>query len=199
MYSLLLDTYIRDPREKDYLFNAIETSEVSPHKHLSQFTYSYFIVPCVKRKADWALRWIGSKTVSALDEGMQILTSYKTGIICGAHCCICSSWRHIFLRVICIDILDKEKVCNFGFAAFKLFIYFIWGGVSAKGSYARTNLFQWADQQRWRPSHRLCLSTVHQGEAQTHSWQNQRHCHRCCPYWTRGESKFHKFWRKNIS
>ena len=46
MYSLLLDTYIRDPREKDYLFNAIET------------------MPCVKRKADWALRWIGSTTAS---------------------------------------------------------------------------------------------------------------------------------------
>lgn len=27
MYSLLIDTYIRDPKEKDYLFNAIETSK----------------------------------------------------------------------------------------------------------------------------------------------------------------------------
>ncbi len=39
-YSLLIDTYISDPVEKDYLFNAIET------------------MPCVKRKAEWALRWI---------------------------------------------------------------------------------------------------------------------------------------------
>ena len=39
-YSLLIDAYIKDPKEKHYLFNAIET------------------VPCVKRKADWALRWI---------------------------------------------------------------------------------------------------------------------------------------------
>ena len=39
-YSLLIDTYIKDPREKDYLFNAIETMD------------------CVKKKADWALRWI---------------------------------------------------------------------------------------------------------------------------------------------
>ncbi|MGB1104409.1 MAG: ribonucleoside-diphosphate reductase small subunit [Crocinitomicaceae bacterium] len=39
-YSLLIDTYIKDSKEKDYLFNAIET------------------IPCVKRKADWALRWI---------------------------------------------------------------------------------------------------------------------------------------------
>lgn len=39
-YSLLIDTYIKDPTERNYLFNAIET------------------VPCVKKKADWALRWI---------------------------------------------------------------------------------------------------------------------------------------------
>ncbi len=39
-YSLLIDTYIKDNEEKDYLFNAIE--------HMDS----------VKRKADWALRWI---------------------------------------------------------------------------------------------------------------------------------------------
>jgi len=39
-YSLLIDTYIKDPIEKDKLLHAIET------------------VDCVKKKADWALRWI---------------------------------------------------------------------------------------------------------------------------------------------
>ncbi|GGZ33840.1 ribonucleoside-diphosphate reductase [Echinicola pacifica] len=39
-YSLLIDTYIKDSKERDTLFNAIE--------HLD----------CVKKKADWALRWI---------------------------------------------------------------------------------------------------------------------------------------------
>ncbi|XP_070705079.1 ribonucleoside-diphosphate reductase subunit M2 [Pempheris klunzingeri] len=43
MYSLLIDTYIREPREREYLFNAIET------------------LPCVKKKADWAINWIGNK------------------------------------------------------------------------------------------------------------------------------------------
>lgn len=46
MYSLLIDTYISDPKEKEFLFNAIET------------------LPCVKKKADWALRWISSKTAT---------------------------------------------------------------------------------------------------------------------------------------
>ncbi len=39
-YSLLIDTYIKDNADKDYLFNAIE--------HM----------PCVAKKAEWALRWI---------------------------------------------------------------------------------------------------------------------------------------------
>ncbi|MEQ9287107.1 MAG: ribonucleoside-diphosphate reductase small subunit [Cyclobacteriaceae bacterium] len=39
-YSLLIDTYVKDPAEKSKLFNAVET------------------IPCVKKKADWALRWI---------------------------------------------------------------------------------------------------------------------------------------------
>ena len=39
-YSLLIDTYIKDGKEKNYLFNAIDT------------------IPCVRKKADWALRWI---------------------------------------------------------------------------------------------------------------------------------------------
>lgn len=39
-YSLLIDTYIKDGKEKDYLLNAIENLE------------------CVKKKAEWAFRWI---------------------------------------------------------------------------------------------------------------------------------------------
>ncbi len=39
-YSLLIDTYIKDPVEKDYLFHAVDNLE------------------CVAKKADWALRWI---------------------------------------------------------------------------------------------------------------------------------------------
>ncbi|MFM8492243.1 MAG: ribonucleotide-diphosphate reductase subunit beta [Bacteroidota bacterium] len=39
-YSLLIDTYIKNPEEKHKLLHAIET------------------IPCVTKKADWALRWI---------------------------------------------------------------------------------------------------------------------------------------------
>ena len=39
-YSLLIDTYIKDPAEKDFLFNALQNLD------------------CVSKKGNWALRWI---------------------------------------------------------------------------------------------------------------------------------------------
>ena len=42
-YSLLIDTYIKDPNEKDHLFKALET------------------VPSVQKKGDWAMRWLSRK------------------------------------------------------------------------------------------------------------------------------------------
>lgn len=41
-YSLLIDTYIKNPTEKDRMLRAIET------------------IPCVQKKAEWALKWISS-------------------------------------------------------------------------------------------------------------------------------------------
>lgn len=43
MYSLLIETYIKDSAERMKLFNAVET------------------MPCVAKKADWAMRWIGNR------------------------------------------------------------------------------------------------------------------------------------------
>ena len=45
-YSLLIDTYIKDPIEKDHLFKALDT------------------VPSVQKKATWALRWLDRKRAS---------------------------------------------------------------------------------------------------------------------------------------
>ena len=42
VYSLLIDTFVKDPERKTTLFNAIET------------------IPCVARKAEWALKWINN-------------------------------------------------------------------------------------------------------------------------------------------
>jgi ribonucleoside-diphosphate reductase beta chain len=42
VYSLLIDTLVKNPYEKSQLFHAIDH------------------IPCIKQKADWALKWIGS-------------------------------------------------------------------------------------------------------------------------------------------
>ena len=41
-YSLMIDTYIKDPKEKDKLFNAVQN------------------LTCVAKKANWAMKWIHS-------------------------------------------------------------------------------------------------------------------------------------------
>jgi len=46
MYSLLIETLIQDPTERSNLFNAIET------------------MPCIQKKAVWALRWINKEKAS---------------------------------------------------------------------------------------------------------------------------------------
>ena len=47
MYGLLLEQYIRDPEERDLLFHAVDT------------------IPCVQKKAQWAMRWIDSSSCFA--------------------------------------------------------------------------------------------------------------------------------------
>ena len=45
-YSLMIDTYIKDNTEKNYLLNAIEN------------------IPCITKKAAWAIKWINDKDAS---------------------------------------------------------------------------------------------------------------------------------------
>ena len=46
MYSLLIETYIKDKDQKNKLFHALEN------------------FPCIKKKADWAIKWINDKRSS---------------------------------------------------------------------------------------------------------------------------------------
>ncbi|PTB37471.1 Ribonucleotide-diphosphate reductase (RNR), small subunit [Trichoderma asperellum] len=45
-YSLLIDTYVKEHSQRTYLFNAIET------------------IPCIRKKAEWAIKWIQDKNSS---------------------------------------------------------------------------------------------------------------------------------------
>ena len=46
VYSLLIDSYVKEEKEKETLFHAIEN------------------FPCIKKKADWAIKWINDKRSS---------------------------------------------------------------------------------------------------------------------------------------
>ena len=67
MYSLLINTYIKDKAEQDYLFRAIET------------------VPVVKKKADWALRWI---TTGSFCERLIAFAAVEGIFFSGSFCSI---------------------------------------------------------------------------------------------------------------
>jgi ribonucleotide reductase beta subunit family protein with ferritin-like domain len=66
-YSLLIDTYVKDEKEKMRLFNAIDN------------------FPCIKKKADWAKKWISDKksTFATRLYGFAIIESvYFSGSFC---------------------------------------------------------------------------------------------------------------------
>ncbi|MCC4211400.1 ribonucleotide-diphosphate reductase subunit beta [Leeuwenhoekiella parthenopeia] len=66
-YSLLIDTYVKDEKEKDMLFNAIEN------------------FPAIKKKADWALKWIESPSFA---ERLIAFAAVEGIFFSGAFCSI---------------------------------------------------------------------------------------------------------------
>lgn len=69
VYSLLIDTYVRDPTEKNHLLNAIET------------------VPCVQRKANWALKW-ANREYSSFAERLVAFAVVEGIFFSGSFCSI---------------------------------------------------------------------------------------------------------------
>ncbi|EPS65786.1 hypothetical protein M569_08989 [Genlisea aurea] len=68
MYSLLLETYIRDSREKTRLLNAIES------------------INCVAKKANWALNWI--KSSSSFAERLVAFACVEGIFFSGSFCAV---------------------------------------------------------------------------------------------------------------
>ena len=67
MYSLLIDTYIRDAKRKSDLFNAIDR------------------IPCIKKKAEWALKYIESDKATFQERLIAFATRY---LLRGSFCAI---------------------------------------------------------------------------------------------------------------
>jgi len=68
-YSLLIDTYIKDPVEKDNCFNAIQT------------------IPCIKKKADWCFKWIDDNN-STFSQRLIAFAIVEGVFFSGAFCSI---------------------------------------------------------------------------------------------------------------
>lgn len=66
-YSLLIDTYVKDDKEKDMLFKAIEN------------------FPAIKKKADWALKWVDSPSFA---ERLIAFAAVEGIFFSGAFCSI---------------------------------------------------------------------------------------------------------------
>jgi ribonucleoside-diphosphate reductase beta chain len=69
VYSLLIDTYIKDVAEKDKLFNAMET------------------IPAVMKKAEWALKWT-SKAYATFAERLVAFAAVEGIFFSGSFCSI---------------------------------------------------------------------------------------------------------------
>lgn len=67
-YSLLIDTYIKDQQEKNFLFNAIENVDV------------------IKKKANWALKWINDSNTYA--ERLVAFSAVEGIFFSGSFCAI---------------------------------------------------------------------------------------------------------------
>lgn len=96
-YSLLIDTYIKDSAEKDLLFGAIET------------------VPCVGKKADWALRWIGQGSFS---ERLIAFAAVEGIFFSGSFCAIFWLKKRGLMPGLCFanELISRDEGLHCDFA-----------------------------------------------------------------------------------
>lgn len=97
-YSLLIDTYIKDEKLKKHLFNAIET------------------VPSVKKKAEWALRWIESSQSFA--ERLVAFAAVEGIFFSGAFCSIFWLKKRGLMPGLCFsnELISRDEGLHCDFA-----------------------------------------------------------------------------------
>jgi ribonucleoside-diphosphate reductase subunit M2 len=98
-YSLLIDTYIKDSREKDHLLNAIET------------------VPCVQKKANWALQWCDSNHAS-FAERMIAFAAVEGIFFSGSFCAIFWLKKRGLMPGLCFsnELISRDEGLHCDFA-----------------------------------------------------------------------------------
>ena len=99
VYSLLIDTYVRDPTEKHTLLNAIET------------------VPCVQKKAKWALKWLDANTTS-FAERLIAFAAVEGIFFSGSFCAIFWLKKRGLMPGLCFsnELISRDEGMHCDFA-----------------------------------------------------------------------------------
>jgi len=97
-YSILIDTFIKNETEKDRLFNAIET------------------IPCIKKKADWALKWINGNQSFA--ERLVAFSAIEGIFFSGAFCSIFWLKKRGLMPGLCFsnELISRDEGMHTDFA-----------------------------------------------------------------------------------
>lgn len=97
-YSLLIDTYIKDNSEKARLFRAIDT------------------VPCVKKKAEWALRWINN--TESFAERLVAFAAVEGIFFSGSFCAIFWLKKRGLMPGLCFsnELISRDEGLHCDFA-----------------------------------------------------------------------------------
>jgi ribonucleoside-diphosphate reductase subunit M2 len=98
-YSLLIDTYIKDQKEKSHLLNAIET------------------VPCVQKKANWALKWCDQRNAS-FAERMIAFAAVEGIFFSGSFCAIFWLKKRGLMPGLCFsnELISRDEGLHCDFA-----------------------------------------------------------------------------------
>lgn len=99
VYSLLLDTYIKDPKEKQHLFNALET------------------VPCVRKKAEWAFKYANAK-YAAFAERLVAFAAVEGIFFSGSFCSIFWLKKRGLMPGLCFsnELISRDEGLHCDFA-----------------------------------------------------------------------------------
>eukprot|EP00968_Pinguiococcus_pyrenoidosus_P011348 scaffold913_cov233-Pinguiococcus_pyrenoidosus.AAC.3 len=99
VYSLLIDTYIRDVTEKDRLLRALET------------------VPCVQKKAHWALQWTSAEYAS-FAERLVAFAAVEGIFFSGSFCAIFWLKKRGLMPGLCFsnELISRDEGLHTDFA-----------------------------------------------------------------------------------
>ena len=98
-YSLLIDTYVRDSKEKNRLLNAIDT------------------VPCVQKKANWALQWCERENAS-FTERVVAFAAVEGIFFSGSFCAIFWLKKRGLMPGLCFsnELISRDEGLHCDFA-----------------------------------------------------------------------------------